>query len=189
MGDSENSEKPGVVLTTPRLVLRALCDSDLPELYGKIFSVPDVMRYVFNGAALSHAEALAFVREHFNPGGDKTGLSVVVEKASEQVVGFAGLKSCMALEATDFEIGFVLAREAWGKGYAREIGEAQLALGFQELGCPRLLALVSPENIASIRTLKKLGMRHVRDLAVDGRGPRRVYCVQAEHWKPRSSAE
>jgi RimJ/RimL family protein N-acetyltransferase len=96
MSDSENVEKLGVVLTTPRLVLRAICESDLPDLHRKIFSDPDVMRYVFNGVALSYAEVVAFVREHFNSGGDKTGLSVLVERASHQIVGFAGLKSCTA---------------------------------------------------------------------------------------------
>ena len=183
MGDSENFGKLGVVLTTPRLVLRAICESDLPELHRKIFSVPDVMRYVFDGIALSDVESAAFVHEHFNSGGDKAGLCTLVEKVSDEVVGFAGLKPCTALDADDFEIGFVLAREAWGKGFASEIGHAQLAFGFQELGCQRLLALARPENISSIRTIEKLGMRHVKDLAVDGRGPRRVYCIRAEQWR------
>jgi RimJ/RimL family protein N-acetyltransferase len=185
MSDNENVEKLGVVLTTPRLVLRAICDSDLPELHRKIFSDSDVMRYVFGGGALSYAAVVAFVREHFHSGGDKTGLFVLVERASNQVVGFAGLKACVALEADDFEIGFVLAREAWGKGFASEIGQAQLAFGFHELGCQRLLALVNPKNVSSIRALEKLGMRHVRDLAVEGRGSRRVYCIQAEQWNER----
>jgi ribosomal-protein-alanine N-acetyltransferase len=187
MSNSENSRKLGVVFTTPRLILRVLGEADLPELYGKIFSVPDVMRYVFNGVTLSDVESESFVREHFNSGNDKTGLSVLVEKASEQVVGFAGLKSCTVLESDDFEIGFVLAREAWGKGFASEIGQAQFAFGFQELGCRRLLALVNPKNLASIRTLEKLGMRHVRDLAAEGRGSRRVYCIEAEQWNGPAS--
>ncbi|MEH2512375.1 ribosomal-protein-alanine N-acetyltransferase [Nitrobacteraceae bacterium AZCC 1564] len=190
MGDHENFEKHSVVVfETPRLVLCAPRDSDLPELHRKVFSVPDVMRYVFNGVAWSYAEAAAFVREHFNSGSDKTGLSVLVEKGSQQVIGFAGLKSCTALEPNDLEIGFVLAREAWGKGFAREIGQAQLAFGFQELRCRRLLALVSPDNLSSIRTIEGLGMNYVRDLEIGGRGPRRVYCIQAEQWDNRSSTE
>jgi len=187
MGDSKKSEKAGVVLTTPRLVLRAGCNSDIPELHRKVFSDPDVMRHLFNGVALTEIESAAFVREHFNSGDDKTGLSTLVEKASGRVIGFAGLKSCAVLGADDLEIGFALAREAWGKGFASEIGQAQLAFGFQRLKCRRLLALVHPGNAASIRTLEKLSMRYLEDVAVDGRGPRRAYCIRVEQWSERAS--
>jgi RimJ/RimL family protein N-acetyltransferase len=57
-----------------------------------------------------------------------------------------------------YELGFVLRRSAWGHGYAIEIGRGQLEYGFNVLGLKRLLALVSPSNIASTTALKKIGM-------------------------------
>ena len=171
----------GTIIVTERLLLRAACDNDIPLLQSKIFSVPDVMQYVFSGIALQSDESEALIMQHFNFGEGKTGLSVLTEKTSGAVLGFAGLYPCDILGRDDFEIGFVLAREAWGRGLASEIGAAQLAFGFQELGCGRL-ALAYPENVPSRRTIEKLGMRHVTDVSISGRGPRRVYAIDADEW-------
>lgn len=181
--EDKSEQEPGTVIVTERLLLRAARDTDIPPLQSKIFSVPDVMRYVFAGAALPSAESEALIRQHFNFGEAKTGLSVLTEKASGDVLGFAGLYPCEVLGEDDFEIGFVLAREAWGRGLASEIGEAQLAFGFRELGCDRLLALAYPENAPSLRAIEKLGMRHVTDVSISGRGPRRVYAIDAAEWR------
>lgn len=110
------------VLVTERTVLRAACDLDIPALHGEIFSVPEVMRYVFAGVPLSGGESEKLIRQHFNFGKGKTGLSVLADKASGDVLGFAGLHPCDVFGGNDFEIGFVLAKKAWGKGLAREIG-------------------------------------------------------------------
>jgi RimJ/RimL family protein N-acetyltransferase len=173
----------GVVITTPRLLLRAVCDADIPELHRKIFGVPDVMGRVFAGATLSLAESESFVRANFDFTGAPTGLAVLVDRSGGDILGFAGLIPCAALSDDDLEIGFVLAREAWGRGFATEIGQAQLAFGFQQLERPRLLALVAEDNTASVHTLEKLRMRHHSDIQPPGRGPRRVYCLSADEWR------
>src|SRR5256885_1200164 len=133
----------GVVLATPRMVLRAIDEADNPPLYQKILSVPEVMNWVFAGTALSLAESESFIRANFNFKASPTGLCALADKASGEVIGFAGLNPCRVLSDDDLEIGFVLAREAWGKGLATEIGRAQLAFGFERLGRARLLALAS----------------------------------------------
>ena len=74
-------------------------------------------------------------------------------------------------------------RDAWGRGLATEIGRAQIALGFEQLGCSRMLALVFAQNAASIRTLEKLGMRYHSAVTPSGRSLRRVYVVGAEDWR------
>jgi [ribosomal protein S5]-alanine N-acetyltransferase len=171
-----------VVLTTPRMVLRAIGEADIPRLHQKIFSVPEVMKWVFGGAVLSPAESGSFIRANFNFRAAPTGLCALADRASGEVIGFAGLNPCRVLSGDDLEIGFVLAREAWGRGLAIEIGRAQLAFGFQRLGRTRLLALASAENAASIRTLEKLGMHYHSDVTPSGRSPRRVYCIGADEW-------
>ena len=81
----------------------------------------------------------------------------------------------------------MLARHAWGRGIATEIGEAQLALGFEQLRCGRLLALADPRNAPSIHALEKLGMRHLETIAEPGRGSRSVYLIEAAQWRRRRS--
>jgi RimJ/RimL family protein N-acetyltransferase len=175
----------GIVLTTPRMVLRAVGEADIPRLYQKILSVPEVMNWVFAGAVLSRAESESFIRENFNFKAAPTGLCVLADKTSGEVVGFAGLNPCQVLSADDLEFGFVLARKAWGRGLATEIGLAQIAFGFEQLGRARLLALASAQNAASLGTLEKLGMHYHSDVTPPGRSPRRVYCIGADEWGHR----
>jgi RimJ/RimL family protein N-acetyltransferase len=110
-------------------------------------------------------------------------LGVLADKTSGEVIGFAGLNPCEVLSEDDLEIGFVLAREAWGRGLATEIGQAQLAFGFGRLGRARLLALASAQNAASLGTLEKLGMHYHTAVTPSGRSPRRVYCIGADEWR------
>ncbi len=180
---SSSALNDGVVLTTPRMVLRAVGEADIPWLYQKIFSVPEVMNWVFAGAVLSHAESDSFIRANFNFKAAPTGLCALADKATGEVIGFAGLNPCQLLSDDDLEFGFVLARETWGRGLATEIGQAQLAFGFERLGRTRLLALASAQNAASIGTLEKLGMHYHSDVTPSGRSPRRVYCIGADEWR------
>lgn len=168
-----------VVIATARLCLCATQPSDLPVLHERVLSKPEVMRQVLAGQALSAADAQAFFGQQFDRVGTGTRLGVLVERASNEVVGFAGLMACDALGAADFEIGFVLAQPFWGRGYAQEIGRAQLEFGFSTLRCARLLGQVSPQNPASIKALERLGMRWHSSIEAAGRGPRHVYMASA----------
>ncbi len=62
-------------------------------------------------------------------------------------MGMENSWACSALGRRDYEIGFVLARDYWGKAYASEIGVGQIEYGLEVIGCKRLLALVSPGNL------------------------------------------
>jgi ribosomal-protein-alanine N-acetyltransferase len=174
-----------VILSTPRLVLRAASEQDIPILQQRIFSDCEVMRHVFHGVTMPEEKTEQFMRAHFTFGDSLTGIAVLTEKPTGDVIGFAGLFACAALGADDFEIGFVLARHAWGRGIATEIGEAQLAFGFDQLGCSRLLGLVDPRNGPSIRALEKLGLRYLKDVVEPERANRSVYCVEAQEWRGR----
>jgi ribosomal-protein-alanine N-acetyltransferase len=180
-------EQPIVILTTPRLILRAAIESDIPALQERVFGDGEVMRYAFAGVPMAKAEAENFIRAHFTFGDSLTGLATLTERPAGDVIGFAGLLPCGVLGEDDFEIGFVLARHAWGRGIATEIGEAQLAFGFDRLGCDRLLGLAEPRNAPSIHALGKLGMRHLKDIAEPGRANRRIYVIEAGEWRRRGS--
>jgi ribosomal-protein-alanine N-acetyltransferase len=180
-----SSKEPIVILTTPRLILRTTTDADIPALQDGIFGDAEVMRHVFHGVTMPKEKTEQFMRAHFTFGDSLTGIAILTEKPRGDVIGFAGLFPCEALGANDFEIGFVLARHAWGRGLATEIGEAQLAFGFDHLGCSRLLGLVDPRNGPSIRALEKLGLRYLKDVAEPKRANRSVYRIEAQEWRKR----
>ncbi len=165
------------VVTTARLSLRTASPGDFADLFKVVLSVPDLMRQVMSGKALSEEEALAFCNSKFDREGSGKGLGVLVERESNRVIGFAGLMPCDVLGELDFELGFVLARASQGEGYAQEIGMGQIDFGFKRLGCSRLLAQVSPGNPASIRTLQKIGMHWHSTIESESRGLRHVYVV------------
>jgi [ribosomal protein S5]-alanine N-acetyltransferase len=180
-----SEKQPLVILTTPRLVLRAAIEEDISVLQNLILGDIDVMRFAFSGAPMAGDAAEDFIRRSFTFGESLTGIAVLTEKSTGEVIGFAGLSPCQVLEADDFEIGFVLARRAWGRGIATEIGEAQLAFGFEQLKCGRLLGLVDPRNAPSIHALEKLGMRYLGTIADSRRGSRSVYVIEAGEWRRR----
>jgi RimJ/RimL family protein N-acetyltransferase len=167
------------VLRTERLSLWAAREEDFEALYTNVLSDPEVMRLVLAGGAMDRAAARALF-ETLDHAGDGREAGVLKELATGEVIGFAGCSPTQVLGEADYEIGFVLARSAQGKGYASEIGRAQLRFGFDVLGCARLLGQAAPGNAASIATLEKIGMRRHSTRMSEGRGERVVFVAQAD---------
>jgi len=180
-----SQQQPRVILTTPRLILRTATEPDIPIMHERILGNSEVMRYVFQGVPMTLGRAGQVMRKFFTFGESLTGMAILAEKPAAEIIGFAGLFPTEVLGADDFEIGFVLARRAWGRGIATEIGEAQLAFGFEQLNCGRLLGLADPRNRPSIHVLKKLGLRYLKDVAEPGRANRSVFCLEIGEWRQR----
>jgi ribosomal-protein-alanine N-acetyltransferase len=178
-------KQPRVILATPRLILRTAIERDIKVMWERVLGDSEVMRYVFQGGPMTFQRTSEVMRKFFTFGDTLTGIAILTEKPADEVIGFAGLFPCAALGADDFEIGFVLARQAWGRGIATEIGEAQLAFGFDQLNCTRLLGLADPQNVPSIHALGKLGMRFVKSVMEPGRANRSVFCLEVEEWRQR----
>ena len=166
------------ILTTDRLVLRSVLESDLDVLYDIVFSDPKVMSHAFEGKALSKSESKKFIASSFDHDGSGKKIGVLAKKGSVTPIGFAGLLPCSALGVQDYEVGFVLGREFWGQGFATEIGHAQIEYGLNTLRCHRLLALVVLQNIASVSVLQKIGMEHHATIETKNRGTREVYVTR-----------
>jgi ribosomal-protein-alanine N-acetyltransferase len=183
--NTASDDQPIIILSTSRLVLRTMTEDDMPILQERIFGDSDVMRYAFAGEPMAKDRSESFMRRFFTFGDSLTGIATLTEKPANEVIGFAGLLPCDALGAEDFEIGFVLARQAWGRGIATEIGAAQLAFGFDQLCCQRLLGLVDSRNAQSVHALKKLGMRYLKEVSDPKRADRSVYLIEAREWRQR----
>ena len=169
---------PPAILSTQRLLLRPCVPEDVQPLHDRVFSNPVVMRFVFSGATFSPEQSAKFIHERFGLDNNGVGFAALVERSSNEVIGFSGLVRTRAIAEDDLELGFVLGQSSWGRGYATEIGRGQIEFGLQQLRRRRLLALVDPDNISSIRVVEKLGMKHDRNVHVDGRGVRCVYRIE-----------
>ena len=105
----------------------------------------------------------------------------VVEKASGDVIGYCGPFYYPDVNGRpEIEIGYRLARACWGRGYATEAVGAVRDYAFDVVGLTRLIALIDPANVASIRVAQKAGLRHEADAMLPGYTyPDRVYVVMS----------
>jgi len=120
---------------------------------------------------------LFFLFLNFDQIGTGKQLGVLALKDTNEIIGFSGLLETSVLSKKDYEIGFVLGKEYWGKGYASEIGRAQITHGLGLLKCDRLLALVQPSNSASIAVIEKMGMLLHSTVETEDRGVKHVYMI------------
>lgn len=90
--------------------------------------------------------------------------AIALPEAPETVIGFGGIRNRFYGEVERLNLGYRFAVEAWGRGYATELGRAALALAFETLGRDEVVALVRPGHAASIRVLEKLGMAKAGEL-------------------------
>lgn len=144
-------------LRTERLRLRALSEDDFEE-YAAMMADPDVTQFLGDGRPLSRADAwrqLAIFAGHWMLRG--FGLWAVEERASGRFVGRVGCHH--PAEFPEFEIGYVLARHAWGRGYAREAAAASLLYARNVLRREAIGSLIRPGNERSIRVAESLGAR------------------------------
>ena len=160
-------------LRTERLELRRCAAADLEPLLA-VFGDAAVMRYV--GAErrpLGRDQVSALLaRADADWAEHGFGLLAIMERETGRLVGEAGLQYLEA--GPDIEIGYTLARAAWGRGYATEAARAILRWGFAGLRLHRIVAVVDQANAASLVVLEKLGMRR--------RGLRECYgAIMVEH--------
>lgn len=152
--------RPSLPVETERLRLRAWTDADLERLHA-IYGDAETMRYVGSAGSptpepAATARMLASLRRHETLHGFT--LWPVDERDGEPLAAVAGL-SWVEGHGPDVEAAYLVRRDRWGRGYATEALRAVLALGHEQLGLERIVALAYPENEASRRVMEKAGMR------------------------------
>jgi RimJ/RimL family protein N-acetyltransferase len=166
------------IIETPSLVLRSPCENDLDKIV-TLGADADVMRYIGNGATQTHEEAALWLngilREDQCDAPDLPGWRVATTRQTGDWVGLAVLKRMgtrheEALgEGPLVEVGYRLASEHWGRGYATEAATALVRYGFLTLNLPRIAGIADARNVASNRVLRKAGLVHRRTYTLDGR--------------------
>jgi ribosomal-protein-alanine N-acetyltransferase len=143
-------------LATERLRLRAPLPRDGATLLG-ILGDPEVTRYHNMPTLTSLAEAQAALErlQHRYAARDTIRWAIELVERGE-MIGTAGLLR-FDFEQRRAEVGYEIARSAWGRGLATEAAAAIVGYGFSALGLHRIEAGVLPGSGASVRVLEKLG--------------------------------
>ena len=143
-------------LETPRLRLRLFTHDDLQIMF-KLNSDPEVIKY-----ADTPARDMEEVRERLEQGPlfdyEKYGYGrfAVELKETGKVIGFCGIKYLPEIDLP--EVGYRFLKEYWGRGIGTEAAKACVEFAREDLKIRKLIALIIPENIASIKVAEKLGM-------------------------------
>jgi RimJ/RimL family protein N-acetyltransferase len=142
-------------LRTERLLLRGWRDDDL-DAWVRILGEPLVAEGIGQEKGMTPGEAwrhMALMAGHWALKG--FGNWVLEELESGEVVGRAGLYYPADWPA--LEVGWLVARDRWGRGYAPEAARASAAWAQEKLGAEHLVSVIHPSNARSIRVAEKLG--------------------------------
>jgi len=167
-------------IETERLVLRRPRLSDAKALHAA-YGDPEVMRYIGEGQTMTPAKTKAWIEKALGRWKADGFGHFVIEK-DRKVIGRAGFlvwdpdewKTGTLAELGShaaIELGWMLAQEHWGNGYATEAAIALRDYGFKELRFERLISLIAHGNDASVKVAERIGGRYVRDV---GRGDWKV---------------
>lgn len=140
---------------TERLILRHYRLEDFENHY-RLCADPDVMRYLLGGKPLSRFEAwrhMAYLVGHRELLG--YGYYAVEEKDTGRFVGRIGFTNPEGWPG--FELGWTIAPEFQGRGYATEGGRFLLNYAFHEMDKPHVISVIHPDNKPSIRVAERLG--------------------------------
>jgi RimJ/RimL family protein N-acetyltransferase len=145
---------------TGRLILRPWRDEDLPA-FAAMNADPKVMEFFPKPLDCAESDAAAArIRDHFARRG--FGLWAVEVPGIADFIGFVGL-SVPTFE-THFtpcvEIGWRLAYEHWGRGFATEAARAALDFGFRHLALDEIVSFAVTANLRSRRVMERIGMTH-----------------------------
>lgn len=162
------------ILETSRLVFRLLVPEDLDSLFA-LYGDPDVVRYIPD-APRTYEEAqkeLAWF-QNGHPRHPQLGLWATIHKPTGQFIGRCGLLPWTIDGQDEVEVAYLLAKGYWGQGLGAEAAQGILRYGFEQLGLPRLICLIDPDNRASIKVAAKIGMAFEKE-GQDDMGPFLLY--------------
>ena len=167
-----------ITLESERLLLRWLREDDFDQ-YARMCRDPEVMRFL-GGELLTDIEVwrqMASIMGHWYFRGH--GIWAVEEKSTGNLIGRIGLIYPIGWPA--FELGWTLARESWGQGYATEGAQRALQYAFTEMGREHVISLIAPANVASARVAERLGEKIEGQTELLGKEVL-IYGIERDEW-------
>jgi len=155
------------VAITDRLRISKLSFVDATYIL-ELLNEPDFIRFIGDRSVRTEQDAKTYLQD-----GPLTsylrygfGLYKVASKMDQHPLGICGLVKRSELELPD--LGFAFSQVHWGNGYAFESCQAVLRHAASKLALSRLLAIVDPDNGASLRLLDKLGFDFEKKVRMRG---------------------
>jgi [ribosomal protein S5]-alanine N-acetyltransferase len=166
-----------IVFETERLLFRQLTIEDTDDL-ATLYSDLEVMRF-FEGMR-TRQQAYEEIEECLQ-WYDRLGFYfwATIHKADNRFIGRCGLLPQVIDDQQEYEVAYMLARSYWNQGLGTEAARAIKEYGFREYRFPRLISLIAPGNLASMRVAEKNGMRYVKDVPFEGYIDR-LYAIDRE---------
>jgi len=169
-----------VRLQSDRLEFRTYTDEDFHFLWS-LLSDPEMIRYIGKGQTRDRNEALEFLYWIYRSYQEtpQGGLLLLIRKKDGRRIGHAGLVAQTIEGVKELEVGYWVAKDFWGQGYATEAAEALRDYGLQKLGRKRLIALIQPANKASRKVAEHIGMAVEKEIVLSGKNVW-VYAMEKE---------
>lgn len=170
------------MITTERLILRRPRREDAADL-AVAYADPEVVRFIGDGSTATLTEVEAGIDEWLERW-ESWGMSLFSLERREdgRVVGRAGFlrwdPETWQIGGNETELGWLLAREHWGHGYATEAALALRDWALGERGLTRLISLIRHDNVQSVRVAERIGERYERDVVARGQ-PTQLYALEA----------
>lgn len=167
------------VVETERLILRHFTPEDADDNY-RINTDSENMRFM--GRQPDSVEFERYhIRRHIADYYDRHGFGLwaAVLKEDNQLIGRCGLLYQPVEDTQEVEVTYLIDRRLWGKGLATEAAREVLKLGFERYKLPRIVAVINPENVASVRVAEKIGMKYERDVRFKDFGIVAMYAQKA----------
>jgi ribosomal-protein-alanine N-acetyltransferase len=165
-------------IETDRLIIKSNQEVDLEPL-AALWANPDVTYYM--GGPRNYEEILKDLREdaQLNPQ-PAFDLWPVIEKETGQIIGTGGILEKDIDDSNQYEIVYVLAKSAWGKGFATELASSLKDYALDELGLKRVTALIDPDNQRSETVATKIGLKYEKDTVRPNGKKMRLFALNIE---------
>ncbi len=147
---------PPEILKTERLCLRRPVMTDAEEIFRQYAQDPEVTRYLTWRPNRQIEETRQFLRICLAAWEEQRAFQwAIVRKEDRRFLGMIGFR----VDGHKLEMGYVLARSHWGKGYMTEAVRTLIDWALKQEGVHRVWAVCDVENRASARVMEKAGMR------------------------------
>jgi len=165
-------------IETDRLIIRSVQETDFEPL-ATLWADPEVTRYM--GGPRNYEEILKILIEDAQANPQPAfDLWPVIEKKTGEVVGDCGILEKDIDGRHKYEVVYVLAKSAWGKGFATELASSLKDYAFNELGLKRITALIDPDNVKSERVATKIGLRYEKNTVRPNGKEMRLFALDIE---------
>jgi [ribosomal protein S5]-alanine N-acetyltransferase len=140
-------------LETERLIIRSFKETDVKDVF-EYLSDETVMEYI--EPIMTYEKVVSFIH---NTGIKNKLVFAMVLKNINKVIGHLIFHKYTNKKI--YEIGWIINKEYWNKGYAVEVSKKAIEYGFEELKIKKIIGETEEKNIKSIKTLEKVGMKKV----------------------------